>query len=1142
MGRRERPLDPTAGPVARFAHELRKLRQEAGGPTYRAMAGRAHYAAATLAQAAAGERLPSLEVTLAYAAACGADREEWRERWREADQAVRAQASADDEPGAPYLGLARFEAADRDLFFGRDALVDRLAELVRARPFVLLVGPSGCGKSSLLRAGLVPRTRPARVLTPGTHPGTLLSSGVGRGLTIVDQFEEVFTLCADPAERAAFIEGLLAGGPDQRVVVAVRADFLGHCAAYPELVHAVKDSTLLVGPMSPEEMRESITKPAASRGHTVERTLTARIVRELADEPGGLPLMSHVLLQTWLRRRGRTLTEEAYESAGGLHGAVARTAEDLYAELSPPRRQVMRHLLLRLVTPGQGAQDTRRPLRREELTGGDAYDHETAFVLERLAAARLITLSEDAADLAHERLLTAWPRLMSWIEEDRELLGELRRLTEAAATWRELGRDPGALYRGVRLTSARERFAGRRDVLSPLEREFLTAAVQAYERGRRRGRWRKATLAALLVCTLTAALIAWQESRANDRQQREAEARRLAGVAESLRPSEPVTAMRLALAAWHVAELPETRSALLSAMAQKAQDAFTVPGTGTGGMARLSSDGRTVLRVSAGQVTGWDVATHARTSSLPGLGRSESEAPVLRGDAWRLPLLDVRREITLWDLRTGVRAAAPLGTAPDGIETGTSGRSVVGYDAEGDRYRIRLWDTASRLPSLDLSTPRRTRPGTVSTWPFTSESAGLRHARDGRMNMDPAFPDAVTAPDDAHLALCVPGERLQVWDVAAARRTRTPWAPEVSAEQCLNEQVRFTLDGRGLAVIDDTRVRVWDVRSGRRLATVEYPRLRDVGFSADGRFMVATDDSAVLVWRLSSPGQPVFRYALAGERASDLRIDPEAGWIRYLAGPDGEWPGTVRTLSLGRATAAGWRDEYTGWALFSPDASGLVTVPWPPEPAVVRFRLQDTAPGRTGTTVLEASCGTYGVLQPPSCFPLMAFGSDGRSLVYGASGGEASQRLSVVDVATRRPAGVFEVAAVPGQPVASVAYGLGDASLILPSQPAVGSMRVWDVRARLVIDTVPGAWGRRVALRPDGGVVVNSEGHVVTLPSGELTTGPGRTTALAFSGDGTRLAAGDTAGRTALWDGEVRRRLAVLAESGQPGTPAYVSA
>ncbi|MFB9209329.1 helix-turn-helix domain-containing protein, partial [Nonomuraea spiralis] len=413
MGRRERPVDPADGPVAAFAVELRKLRWEAGGLSYRAMAARVPCSAATLAQAAAGDRFPTLPVTLAYVQACGGDIEQWRTRWEEALAAVReATAVGGDVSQAPYRGLARFEAADQAYFFGRTALVERVAELVDAYRLVVVVGPSGCGKSSLLRAGLVPKLRPrvVRVVTPGAHPRAVLPEAAADEVIVVDQFEETFTLCQDPDERQAFIDALV-NGQAGRVVLAVRADFFDRCARHPALMEAVRDSTVPVGPMSRSDLREAITKPAAAAGLIVQRELTATVIEEVAGEPGGLPLMSHALLETWRRHHGKALTLADYEATGGIHGAVAHTAETLYTDLPPTHRQRLRELLLRLVTPGEaGTQDTRRPVRRAELLTADPLDP-GPVLLERLAAARLITLDDDTADLAHEALLTAWPRL-----------------------------------------------------------------------------------------------------------------------------------------------------------------------------------------------------------------------------------------------------------------------------------------------------------------------------------------------------------------------------------------------------------------------------------------------------------------------------------------------------------------------------------------------------------------------------------------------------------------------------------------------------------------------------------------------------------------------------------------------------------
>ncbi|MVO85541.1 hypothetical protein GPA10_12450 [Streptomyces sp. p1417] len=193
-------------------------------------------------------------------------------------------------------------------------------------------------------------------------------------------------------------------------MIAVRADFYGHCAEHRALADALTAATLLVGPMNPAELRAAIIKPAQAAGLIVERDLTAQLISESKDEPGGLPLLSHVLLETWRRSRGRALTKKAYEAAGGLHGAIAQTAETLYTQLTAAQADLARTLLLRLISPGDGSQDTRRPVLRSELDLVEGSD-EVGQVTDRLVRARLITMDEDTVELAHEALISGWPRL-----------------------------------------------------------------------------------------------------------------------------------------------------------------------------------------------------------------------------------------------------------------------------------------------------------------------------------------------------------------------------------------------------------------------------------------------------------------------------------------------------------------------------------------------------------------------------------------------------------------------------------------------------------------------------------------------------------------------------------------------------------
>ncbi|MCM1969757.1 DNA-binding protein [Streptomyces sp. G1] len=1190
-GRPEKALDPQAGPTARFAGELRALRRAAGSVPYRELSARAGYSVTALSQAAAGNRLPSLPVTLAYAEVCGGARTEWERRWREAAAEAEAEAAtealatlelgADSGGTAPYRGLTRFEPEDEAVFFGREQLTDQLTALVAEHRFAVVLGPSGSGKSSLLRAGLIPRLRrsapplpPAaalRVLTPGEHPmrthAPVLTPAAADGETwlIVDQFEEVFTLCTDPDERRDFLAALLAArhpGSRIRVVLAVRADFYANCLAHPALAEAARAAALPVGPLTAQEMRGAIVRPAAAAGLTVERALTARLVEEVTREPGSLPLLSHALLETWRRRRGRTLTLAGHEAAGGLRGALAQTAEEVYAALGPDRAPVARRLLLNLITPGDGAPDTRRPVPRDTLVPPDSPEAaEAGAVLDRLARARLVTLDQDVVDLAHEALITAWPRLRGWIDTDRERLRRHRRLTQATQNWLTRRRDTGALLRGDELAEAEATFAddtGRSAELVPTEREFLRAGLASRARTRRIRRGVTSVVGLLLVLLTVASTTAWQQGRDNVRQRVDAEIRKvkgeelaaaqLAAVAQGLRGSDPALAMRLSLAAWRVAETTETRSALLAASVQAESDAYDVPdeaGPWTSHPAspvRLSADGRIAVTVDVDSLRAWDVtkktavgpetaldplalfrgiSPDGRTALVQG-GRAETE-PASESGARRL------------DLVSGTALDAvphPVGAS---IGWTAAEQVVADLDMDGATGRLSLRDARSGRTLLEVPTGRH--------------------------------PMWALSPDGRHLAVCARGGDavgafaradvpLKVWDVA--RRAELP-ASRPGA--CGVDSFRFTGDGAVLAAQEPGGVSLWDPVTGREPAGINHPGLTEMTTSPDGRFAAAVDGREILMWRLSAPERPVFRYSLTNGAASQLRIDPKDGVIRYLT--ERRLGDTVvRTISYGTAATADWNPEPASTGTFSADATTV---------AVDRrqgdstwFEAYAVADGRRTASTPPADC-PKAVPEPTGtparhdCRVLLALSPDGRTLAHartdfaeGSDAGEGqketatrSQEPTLWDVPanTARPLPTDpEPPFAARMPITGMAVS-PDGRSLLTTRAGVDTLDVRDVasgqRTRpqdLTKDrTSPVAKPRsdrsaRVAVRPDGRLLATSSDTFDVTTGRRTERGP--TTeqggVMAYSPDNTRLAVGDTTGGVTLWDGEAERRLATL--------------
>ena len=299
---------------------------------------------------------------------------------------------------------------------------------------------------------------------------------------VVDQFEELFTLCDDPDRRQASstrCSRSRAGG-DRRAGRHVR-----QALSHPELARAVAANQVLLAAMSDAELERAVNEPARLAGLRLEPGLVELALRDVAGEPGALPLLSHALRATWERRDGRTLTVEAYRETGGVASAIARTADSVVASLPPDRRQVTRSVFLRLTELGDGVAESRRRVKIEELVPEGVPPDAVEALLERLAEARLVTLGEGTAEVAHEVLIREWPTLRGWLEEDREGLRLHRQLGDAARLWETGGRDRSDLYRGARLDAAVEWAELHRGDLNATERSFIDTSLEEADRERR---------------------------------------------------------------------------------------------------------------------------------------------------------------------------------------------------------------------------------------------------------------------------------------------------------------------------------------------------------------------------------------------------------------------------------------------------------------------------------------------------------------------------------------------------------------------------------------------------------------------------------------------------------------------------------
>ncbi|MEV4749745.1 hypothetical protein AB0K21_25475 [Streptosporangium sp. NPDC049248] len=1142
MGRPERALDPDAGPLQRFASELRQLRTEAGRPSYRELSRRAHYSVTALSEAAGGEVFPTLAVTLAYVGACGGDAELWEKRWRtlaaefaSADAAERADKDAD----APYLGLVTFDPGDADRFFGRRELVGELCARLEDTSLLAVFGPSGSGKSSLLRAGLLPalwdgalrgsKAWPTLLLTPGEHPleelaiamanemgtgASVLHAGLlaedgsarldigqllegrpksARAVIVVDQFEEVFTLCRDERERMAFLDWLLtaADGTDgrARVVLGARADFYARCAEYPPLVAALRDRQLLIGPMDEEDLRQVVTGPAARAGLKVDRALVEAILGDCRREPGALPLLSHALLETWKRRRGDAMTLAGYRAAGGIQGAIAQSAERVYDEAGDRERPLVKNVFLRLTALGEGTEDTRRRVAPAELLSGP-NGTAVATVLTRLTEARLLTVDEDSVQVAHEAVIRSWPRLRGWLAEDRELVRLHRRLTEAAAEWEQHGRADELLYRGIRLTA----WDGRElDRLNDSERAFLEAA-RAREARERAAAGRRArrllisvTAVGMVVCAL-AVMALVQADRARY-EQNLAYSRQLAADARGQLQLDPQLSLLMARRAYEVSPTAEAAAILRQAVVDsRVRLILPVDGGKVCGVA-FSPDGRLLATSSGdGTVRVWRTTGRGLPVGDPVVLRGhegQAWSPVFSPDGRYLATAGVDGTVRVWDLTGGDRPAVLRGHTGEvwNVSFSPDGRRLA---SAGDDGTVRVWKAVD------------------GGWAGAEAPSAVLRGHRGRA-LGVAF-----SPDGRHLATGGGDGTVRLWDPEGEARPTVLRGHENSVEN-----VAFSPDGRRLvSASTDGTARLWDIPGdGSSMVLRGHDgTVEGVAFSRDGRRIASVgNDGTVNVW---SAGDTIAPLLLSGHRGTVWGADfsPD-GRILASASDDG----TVRLWDVTAVGDAVIMRGHTGevWdAALSPDGRRVADAG-----SDGTVRIGDVT-GKGSTVVLSPGGGEMlGVSFSPDGRRVASATRDGVVRVWDASGrGEP--------IALR---GHLET-------VWNAAFSPDGWRLV--SGGSDGTVRVWDLSGRgeplvlrghrgLVRQVAFGPDGRRVASAGEDGTVrvwdVSGHGEPVVLRGHQ-----GMVWGVSFSPDGRRLTSGGSDGTVRVWDVSGRGEPVVL--------------
>ena len=1012
----------------------------------------------------------------------------------------------------PYLGLVPYDVDDAENYFGRAADLERCLGQLGAAGVAVVVGPSGSGKSSLVRAGvcaaLQRADRRVSVRTPGHDVEGALSAArrSGADVVVVDQCEEIATLHADVADRTRALDVLVELTGERQLVVVLRADHLAALTEHEEFARLVERSLVLVASPGEADLREMIEGPASQAGLLLEPGLVELLIGDVAGQPGALPLLSHALRATWERREGRTLTVAAYRATGGVRGAVAQSAEQLYLELDDAGRTLLRDLMLRLVAHGGDGEPTRVRLPRRLAAGDQGRD----ALLERLIESRLVTGDDGVVEIAHEALARAWPRLGEWLEDDVEGQRIRGHLAATADGWEQSGRPDSELYRGARLERAREWRDRAQPVLTGAEHDFLEVGLRAAEseqraaqvrieeqiRVSRRLRRLLTLVAALLAVALVVGVLAVaQARRADDASARAeqaaaaaeqaavaAEARRVA--AQALVVPDVDVAMLLAAEAVRLDESSDTRAGLVAVLAR------------AGRLVRMA-------RIGGAPISSLDVSPDGLTVLVGGSDGARTY------DAGRLQ----PTEVDAGSVPSVPDVELPPTAQPTGVSASSAdGRYMaVGFQLDG-RSRVGVWDLGSGdVPMRTIAPPGEVQ--SIALSPDGSVFYVMTTSPDAIVSVDVASGAQIGGTAIAGRALLLCGFRSNRVIVAVDDELVTLGAPALDVLRRIDatspvDAVRCSHDGRTVASASaDGTIRLWSVATGDRIheLAVHNGEIKALAFHPDDSVLYSADDDSLLVaWdlhgiprSLASPGTP-----LAGsDRAGRLLLAPD-GTTAVLVEADGTvaqlfdlTTGEVRPSELVRTTvtAAAWRP--TG-ELATAGTDGVI-------------RSWDASRGVESAASRVASGGVSA----------LGFSADGARVIIV----ERRGALTLLDAATldvvRDPllvdAELRGGALSADAATAAVFTSQGEVRLV---DLATGTVRAVDGGG---LDVVSGAF----APGSDQLAVASRDGRVafVDVRNGDLRNAPvathsGEVTSLSFDAGGTWLVTSGADGVVAVWD------------------------